>query len=86
MDKLREEFDQLIKGSNALHSWKLEIEGDYEQGKRVNKTKYNKIRDMYEDRRAMAYGLLQIINRNSRVITCMPPHYPPPPAPRRRNA
>ena len=76
--KIKEEFSQHIQGSNELYLWKISIENDFENGKKVNKRKYHKICILYEERRGKAGELLDTINRlNPRIKTCMPPHLPP---------
>ena len=80
--KIKEGFSQHIQGSNELYLWKISLENDFKNKKRVNKRKYQKICSLYEERRGEARRLLAIINRlYPRVRTCMPPHYPRPPAP-----
>lgn len=85
MDKLREEFNYLIKGSNILYEWKSSIERDFNNGCRINKTKYNKIDNMYKDRRKQARNLLSVINRNSNFMTCMTPDFIPSNRPPKQN-
>lgn len=82
MDSLRDEFNQCIKGREDLCLWKMQIKYNFSQGKKVNKTKYMKICNLYEDRKNRAIKLLEKINMNSRgVHHCMPVIAPPPPAP-----
>lgn len=77
MGDYHDEFNQYIKGSNELYLWKTSIENDFENGTKVNKTKYLKICNLYEERRGKARKLLSL-------GTCMPPHFPRPPLPPRQ--
>ena len=75
MRDIRSQFDDYIEGSNQLYQWANEIRCAYESGKKINKTKYNKILNMADARREKARELLGIINSHprSRYMTCMPP-------------
>lgn len=85
MRSLEQEFNEYIEGSNELYRWKCGLKRDFENGKKINKTKYQKICNLYEERRSKARNLLEYINsRNTRVKMCMPAHYPPPPLPLRQ--
>jgi hypothetical protein len=76
-----EEFYSYVRGSDTLYLWMKEIEDDFHKGKKVNKTKYNKIKRMEEKRREKALELLEELNRGRPVKLCMPPRTPPPPPP-----
>ena len=76
MRDIRQEFDEYIKGSDELYWWMKEIEQNFNDGKKVNKTKYNKIKILEAKQRQKAIELLEAINENNYVQTCMPPRIP----------
>lgn len=79
---IEQEYNEYVKGSDVLYWWMKDIERDFDNGKKINKTKYNKIKKLEEERRQKAIELLEGINRgNSRVKTCMPTRTAPPPPP-----
>ena len=74
-----ESFNQCVEGRNELYGWKIQLEHDFDQGKRVSGTKYMKICNLFEDRKNRAIELLEKINMNSRGVRhCMPPIIPKP--------
>ncbi len=80
MNKLRAEFKSYCKGRDELRWWKRSLEADFENGEQINKTKYQKICRLYEDREKKAWELLDKLNQSHpRYIECMPPSFPPPP-------
>ncbi len=76
MKSIKEDFDEYIQGSNELYWWKTSLENDWESGKKINKRKYQKICNLYEERRQRARELCP-------VGRFMPPHFPPPPPPKK---
>ncbi len=54
------------------------MERDFDSGKKINKTIYNKVKRLESDYRQRAIEKLEILNRNSNIKTCMPPKFPPP--------
>lgn len=77
MKDIEQVFYSYVEGSDILYWWMKDIEEDFNHGKKVNKTKYNKIRRVEEKQRQEAIRLLEIMNKGSRVQTCMPPRIPP---------
>ena len=71
MKSSREEFDQYAIGANELWAWKIGIENDFESGKKVNKTKYQKICRLYEER-------LEKTKNIQPLGIAFPPPLPPP--------
>lgn len=80
---LEEQFYFYAKGAALLKYWALDIEQEFNNGKKVNKTKYNKLLRMVEERREKAEALLEKLNMRSDVKTVMPfiPPTPSPPPP-----
>lgn len=68
-----------------MYWWKSELEREWNSGKKINKTKYHKICNLYNQRREKAREILGTLNRYSGYVTCMPVHTPPPPPPPAQN-
>ncbi len=82
MNELRAEFKSYCRGREKLRRWKRSLEVDFENGEQINKTKYQKICRLYEDREKKARELLDKLNQSHPwYVECMPPLFPPPPPP-----
>lgn len=79
-ETIRAKFKSYCKGRDELAWWKSSLESAYNAGKKINKTKYQKICSLYKDRKQRAEELLDELNRSHpRYIECMPPSLPRPP-------